>query len=181
MQTIHQEDNIFACDAFWDEDMCQACIDATEASGYFPQAAETDNSQDNKESRTNYRVIFTSNELADAIWTMLSGFSLPVVQNFTPCGINESFRFYKYLPGQAFEKHIDRGLEKNEKEASFFSILIYLNTGFEGGQTVFDNAVIEPAVGKLVVFPHNLLHAGAMVQTGVKYILRTDIMYRRVE
>jgi prolyl 4-hydroxylase len=171
--------DIYTIPGFWDEAMCRTCIEATEASGYFPDTVETDNAKDNTESRTNYRVIFTSSELADGIWQGLNEVALPAIAGFTPYGINPSFRFYKYLPGQSFNRHIDRGIEISDDEKSCCSLLIYLNDGFSGGETVFDSIALQPATGTAVIFPHKLEHAGAEVTNGVKYILRTDVIYRR--
>jgi prolyl 4-hydroxylase len=57
--------------------------------------------------------------------------------------------------------------------------MIYLNDAFEGGETKFNKCSIEPATGKALIFRHELLHEGCPVITGIKYVLRTDIMYRR--
>ena len=34
-------------------------------------------------------------------------------------------------------------------------------------------------VGKVLVFQHNLLHQGSVVTSGVKYVMRTDLMFSR--
>ena len=57
--------------------------------------------------------------------------------------------------------------------------MIYLNEGFEGGETVFQRFLgVKPACGKALVFFHRQLHEGAPVVSGRKYVLRTDVMYR---
>jgi predicted metal-dependent HD superfamily phosphohydrolase len=69
---------------------------------------------------------------------------------------------------------------------------VYLNDGceFDGGDTLFyadgpaaaTNPVIarvRPRVGSLIVFDHGLWHAGECVRSGVKHILRSDVLYRR--
>lgn len=46
----------------------------------------------------------------------------------------------------------------------------------------FDNRVrfsLRPPVGSAVVFDHLLLHEGAEVESGVKYAVRTDLVYAR--
>jgi hypothetical protein len=39
---------------------------------------------------------------------------------------------------------------------------------------------ITPAKGMGLLFHHPILHRGDPVTTGHKYVLRTDVMYRRV-
>jgi len=61
------------------------------------------------------------------------------------------------------------------------SVLMYLDTGYEGGQTAFPELglVIEPELGKMIVWPSRdedgelsqlSLHAGLPVTSGVKHI-----------
>ncbi len=68
--------------------------------------------------------------------------------------------------------------------------MVYLNDGFEGGATEFNLRrsgmiqlddpllTVTPAAGKLLVFRHDILHQGAAVTSGRKYVLRSDVMYR---
>lgn len=37
--------------------------------------------------------------------------------------------------------------------------------------------VVQPAVGKALVFEHAIVHEGVAVDEGSKYVLRTDVMY----
>ncbi len=55
--------------------------------------------------------------------------------------------------------------------------MLYLNDGFEGGSTQFPWDKIKPVEGMALVFPHRLLYQGSKVASGVKYVLRTDVMY----
>ena len=36
-----------------------------------------------------------------------------------------------------------------------------------------------PKSGSVLVFDHELFHEGALLKEGVKYAIRTDVMYRR--
>ncbi len=60
--------------------------------------------------------------------------------------------------------------------------MIYLNDGFEGGATCFHQGRhrlhVTPKAGMALVFYHRVLHEGAAVEKGRKYVLRTDVMYR---
>jgi hypothetical protein len=46
-----------------------------------------------------------------------------------------------------------------------------------GGETRFENVSVAPAPGLALVFDHYLMHEGAPVIEGQKYVLRTDVMY----
>ncbi len=52
-------------------------------------------------------------------------------------------------------------------------------SGFDGGATVFHDFGVQvtPRTGSALMFQHQLLHEGCVVQAGVKYVLRTDVMY----
>jgi hypothetical protein len=58
--------------------------------------------------------------------------------------------------------------------------MVYLNDGFEGGGTTFLDLdeVVEPAPGMALLFQHPILHEGPEVTSGIKYVVRSDIMYR---
>ena len=45
---------------------------------------------------------------------------------------------------------------------------------------VTNTVSVTPVTGMGVFFTHDCLHQGLPVERGVKYILRTDIMFRRV-
>ena len=51
---------------------------------------------------------------------------------------------------------------------------------FVGGHTQFfepDQISVAPRRGMALVFHHPQLHEGAVIEEGVKYVLRTDVMY----
>lgn len=86
---------------------------------------------------------------------------------------------------------------------SRLTFLIYLNGGFAGGETSFflsesssnDSSSthtcdvkyihargVVPQLGSVLCFPHgaakgSLVHEGSAVREGVKYIIRTDVLY----
>jgi hypothetical protein len=57
--------------------------------------------------------------------------------------------------------------------------MVYLNEGFGGGTTAFHDfdVAATPRTGAALVFQHQLLHEGCVVTSGVKYVLRSDVMY----
>ena len=129
--------------------------------------------------RNNDRVIFTDHALASE-WFGRIRTSLPQnIDSWSLSGINEQFRLYKYSPGQFFKWHKDGAYETSE-ESSFLTLMVYLNADFEGGDTEFRWDKIKPEAGMALVFPHGLFHQGATITNGVKYVLRTDIMYMKI-
>jgi len=57
-------------------------------------------------------------------------------------------------------------------------VLVYLPTDEPcvGGETVIDGEVVSAEPGRVVVFPHDLLHEGRPVESGQKLVLRNDII-----
>jgi hypothetical protein len=133
-----------------------------------------------EEMRNNERVIFDDPDLAarqfEAVKDQLPAWHLDRKIK----GANERFRCYRYQPGMRFKAHADGPFRRNEREMSFYTMLVYLNDGFEGGATVFlegEEQAIKPKPGCTLLFQHPLLHEGAEVTSGVKYVARTDILY----
>jgi hypothetical protein len=103
---------------------------------------------------------------------------------FAEC-VNPYFRFTKYNEGHFFKKHQDGGYVNNNNQRSILTLMIYLNDNFEGGATTFyedgDNMeVIKPVNCTGVIFNHDVEHEGDVIIKGTKYILRTDIMFYRI-
>lgn len=104
--------------------------------------------------------------------------------------LNPRIRICRYLPGQYFHKHLDGVHFVSESQQSKLTFMIYLNGSedFTGGKTLFfnskkDDTIIgsyEAKKGDLIIFDHNLWHSGAVVLKGEKYILRSDIIYRKI-
>jgi len=87
-------------------------------------------------------------------------------------------------------------LAKSE-DRTLFSFMIYLNEGYEGGETTFFEEptkeyweqgrkkgehppikyAAKPETGMCVVFDHYLFHEGSEVTQGVKYAVRSDVFY----
>lgn len=38
----------------------------------------------------------------------------------------------------------------------------------------------NPSTGEALLFDHDIRHEGALLEEGVKYAIRTDVMYRRL-
>lgn len=130
--------------------------------------------------RNNDRLIVFDNKLAENLFQKASGFLPQTHKNYKVTGFNEMFRIYKYSPGQRFKMHRDGSYIRNEHEKSFYTFLIYLNDDFEGGETEFEGLfTVAPKKGSALVFHHPLRHEGKTLINGLKFVLRTDIMYTK--
>lgn len=94
-------------------------------------------------------------------------------------GLNEQMKIYRYEIDQQFKMHRDVPFRRNENERSFITMLIYLNDGYKGGETFFMDGNVIPETGKCLLFQQNVMHAGIKVTEGIKYAIRTDVMYER--
>ncbi len=143
----------------------------------------------NKRMRNNERVMVDCHATAAALWGRLKPFVPERRGSWVAVGLNERLRYYRYDPGQLFDWHFDGHYERTPSERSALTVLLYLSGGFAGGATEFDfldpsraDRVTEvvPEAGTALVFEHRILHRGAPVTAGRKYVLRTDVMYRWV-
>jgi prolyl 4-hydroxylase len=130
--------------------------------------------------RTNHRVMFDDQQLASELLARLVH-ALPAALAGRPlAGINTRFRGYRYSQGQAFKPHRDGAYRPSSSLGSELTLLLYLNEGFEGGETRFldgSASPVVPKVGNVLLFAHAILHEGAEVHSGTKYVLRSDVMY----
>lgn len=74
--------------------------------------------------------------------------------------------------------HVDKNFAVEKKKA-LYSILIYLNDGYTGGETVFNGNTYAPEVpvGAGICFRHDILHEGLQVTSGEKHVLKTDLLF----
>lgn len=182
MKANYISKEIILVNNYWHPGRCQELIHKSETKGYEPATIMTDlGPRVIDHIRNNERVLFKDLELAKTIWLEISSVVPAQFGNSRAVEINELFRFYRYRPGQEFKKHRDGSFIRNAKEASYYTILIYLNDDFKGGETTFGNIVINPKQGSLLIFNHQLEHAGNPVTEGIKYVLRSDVMYKFIE
>jgi prolyl 4-hydroxylase len=135
------------------------------------------------DTRNNDRVIFDDLELAQTLLNRIQEKAPKEIHGKSFVGINERFRCYRYKPGMRFAPHTDGSFHRDELEQSFYSFLVYLNDEFEGGNTTFltePEVSIKPEIGMGLLFQHPIIHEGSVVTKGIKYVVRTDLMYRTV-
>jgi hypothetical protein len=119
--------------------------------------------------------------------------------------INPRWRFFRYEQDAVYRLHMDGSwpesrindegeyeFDKSGAVTSYLTFLIYLNDDFTGGETRFyfpDVAGagltargVVPRAGSVLVFPQAntaaLIHEGSAVESGTKYVIRSDVLYR---
>ncbi|KAL8519423.1 hypothetical protein ACS0TY_010383 [Phlomoides rotata] len=121
-------------------------------------------------------------------------------------GLNPNLRFYRYSPGQRFGRHIDESNDLGEGRRTHYTLLIYLSGApgkskakskndnssqdsldlLVGGETVFYGprnslvAEVPPTEGMALVHIHGdkcMLHEARNVSKGIKYVLRSDVVF----
>jgi hypothetical protein len=180
---------------------CRRLVAAAEAIGFSHAglAIGDDTYRVNLAVRNNLRVVFDAPPLAAGLWARARGLVEPYHEGAPVCALNDRFRVYRYEEGMRYFPHVDvrTAVPAGETRAS---LVIFLSDDFAGGSTrffetkdraarrgegrgrKFDNRVrfaLRPEVGGAVVFDHLLLHEGEEVTRGVKYAVRSDVVYGR--
>lgn len=159
-------------------DECQQLIALAEKRG-FDTASIKAFSVDrlDSESGDNDRAIVDDVDLAKWIWSRVEEFVPRMLADRPARGLNEHFRFHRYDPGQRLAPHWDGSLPGVNKEVSLLTFMLYLNEGYEGGETRFESLSVAGKRGTALLFEHRMLYEGAEVTGGVKYVLRSEVMY----
>jgi predicted 2-oxoglutarate/Fe(II)-dependent dioxygenase YbiX len=169
---------VFTIESFLSPAECAQYIAESEAVGYEEAAIKTDEGDRlYKDARNNDRIILDSQTLAASLYRRALPHLPPEQNGWSISGFNERLRYYRYDKQQKFTWHQDGTVRPSPKEESFLTFMIYLNDNFEGGNTDFVWESVKPSQGRALVFPHRLRHQGSVVTSGVKYILRTDVLY----
>jgi len=184
-------ENIATIDDFLTAEECQHYIGLSEQGGYDGATITTESGGVLRpEVRNNDRYILDDKNIAALLWQRMSHLiENPYHNRWEPLGLNERLRFYRYDPGQKFDWHRDGHFARDENERSLLTFMVYLNEECEGGETLFgqrnDTAYevvrrVRPKTGTALMFLHRLLHKGDTVDNGQKYVMRTDVMFRRL-
>lgn len=94
--------------------------------------------------------------------------------NFTET--TEILEFYFYREGDFIKTHSDAPSKISDTLLTSHTLVIYLNDGFEGGETYFPDGELKLKApkGGAVLFNQSLNHGGSIVSKGEKYILRLE-------
>lgn len=185
--SIGTRTDIFLIRNFLSPEECALLIQKSEERGYEEAAISTPLGQVvAKDVRNNDRILWDDAVLAAEWWERCKDFVPSTFGNWHAYGLNERFRFYRYKPGQTFKKHQDGSYRRCKGDESWWTFMVYLNSDYKGGRTRFwfagdmEETTVNPEVGSALLFMHERTHEGEVVASGVKYVLRTDVMYRKV-
>jgi prolyl 4-hydroxylase len=86
-------------------------------------------------------------------------------------------RVKRYDEGDQFYWHVD--VKDISTCARFVAFLVYLNDDFVDGRTVFADSLVQPKMGRVLVFPPvwTYYHLGEKVKDGEKYIMSSYLRY----
>ena len=159
---------------------CAAAIERAEGQGFRDAPINTTlGAVVRKDVRNNTRVMIDDPAFAAELAGRITDYVPHNLGEWRFCGVNERFRYYRYDVGQKFDWHFDGAFERVNGERSQLTFMIYLNDDFDGGQTTIEEVSVQPQTGLALFFIHQQLHKGQPVLRGRKYVLRTDVMYRR--
>lgn len=169
-------------DVFTDQE-CADLIDFSEKKGYeSKQKNKFGETVDNPCIRSDDHVSIVNAALVKKIQARIQPLLPGSIHDKPFRQLQNRLKFNRYSTGQDFRPHSDTPLVKN-KSQSLLTVMIYLNSGFKGGNTRFfnvDNMLhfdVVPKTGKVLMFDQDLYHSGLKVTSGVKYCLRLDVMY----
>ena len=177
------------------------------------------------EERNNSRLVLFDEDFSNYIWESINKafnemlgdekiqpFGFDVLKGtWKLCGVNEAMRLNRYSgeSKEFFGPHRDAPFCPNGDKRSLYTILIYLNDDFRGGETVFhlpENSCIDtkgctmdeeiekhggienfehihfsPKAGDAVIFKQNIIHEGncLLSKRKFKFVIKTDIMVER--
>ena len=193
---------IYTIDNFLSEELCNEIIYNSETSGFdylnFRQSYRL-LAKDNNNHLTEY-ISNTINKILEELisfkWKEPTGFDTYNINWKQTSNVNDCIRINKYTK-KSFGYHRDAPFTQSNLLRSNYTVLIYLNDNFTGGETVLninkvyhDGLTVEqelnnqseskliqitPKKGRCVIFPHGILHKSEEVE-GVKYVLRTDLI-----
>lgn len=188
--TLSKSPLVFTVNNAFDKEFCDSVIKDTEKLNYETAPITIDGAKGifemNTDVRNNTRVIIDNDLLARVLFFNLKQYLPQNFKNWKLEKLNSRFRFYRYTPGQEFKPHIDGKYRESENCESKLTLLLYLSEPLSGGETSFFNLMedrlrfkIKPKVGQVLIFDHHQLHSGDPILSGVKYVLRTDVMYTK--
>jgi hypothetical protein len=182
-------DHVFLLENVLTETECDEIIFTAEDAGFKIAGFYTDSAGEatyvDADKRRSKRCILDSAAFADRLWKRIQHAVIPRL----PVGLvakrlNERIRILKYAPGDMFVMHRDGNyMTPDGLEVSQYTVLVYLNDEYEGGYTTYYNSPdgigvpVIPKKGSVVIQHQSCLHSVPPLISGIKYALRTEVMY----
>lgn len=199
---IENNEKLFSIciDNVFDKNECDELIYKTENHGYKITSLYDDNDDDNDNNngnnkdndnkqylygdvRESLRCIIDSSSLCSILEKRIDHLIPKDYRGKKYHSINSRFRFLKYNDTKHhFLPHTD-GCYSTDKIMSLVTILIYLNDNYEGAKTSLhlnESTIIGeiiPKIGMVYLMDQDILHSVPNLITGIKYVIRTEIMY----
>ncbi|MBC7864487.1 MAG: hypothetical protein IAF38_16045, partial [Bacteroidia bacterium] len=130
MKLINYNKSIWVIENFWTDKNCKEFIKVSEKN---PVAG-------------------SNKKLAIETWMQLSKFVPKQFEDSKATGLNEKFSFFKVEKDQPVKKQKDECFMRNKSEASCFTLMIFLNDDFKGGEIKFKEISITPVRGSALIF-----------------------------
>lgn len=170
--TQHVPDRILSIEDVLTTAECQQLIKAAEEGGFKPSPASGGGHGQTPRTgaRTSQFYVKPNPELAIKLWARVKDHipkdlrsikpvpymnSVTRGDEYTPIGVSDHTRYYKYDSGQHILKHDDYRIsryrydskeDKYYQQMTFLTLLVYLNEEFQDGQTVFWTRYGKPGV-----------------------------------
>ena len=203
LKKVHERNNLIVCeiDNVLRKAECEQIVETTEAQTFQNMSKK----YNPEKQRNNDRLLVMDEALAVCLWNrteplidkFIKDHDIPIRPlgfdvlrgNWEMNGLNTALRINKYSSdrNEFFAPHMDAQYCPSGDERSFFSLVLYLNDGFEGGETCFyfpkDNSIqnkeltveeeikahggleegfeqikVIPRTGSVVLFSQNILH-----------------------
>lgn len=172
------------------EEDCAALVTSINVKGFTPALLNIGGGRQQfiPGARDGHRVVVDSPELSDWLFQVLQPHLPAQLSNGSQIvELNERCRFLCYTPGQQFPAHCDGTFERaadhpRAGDFSYVTVQLYLHdlpSAF-GGATAFmlpGKPKHQPEAGSVLIFSQDLMHEGCLVSDGIKYTLRTEVMY----
>ena len=96
--------------------------------------------------------------------------------------LHETHTICKYALNQQFKPQTP-GISNKLADGTGkkYSVIIYVNDDYKGGETEFNKYVVDPELGSAVVFYNKFIHVSAPLQSGTKYLFLTDAIYEPIK
>jgi predicted 2-oxoglutarate/Fe(II)-dependent dioxygenase YbiX len=164
-----------------DEDECAALRARVDGADLVKATVNTAAGRAVREQlRNNKLALLGDDARLSTVWQRLRPHLPPSIAGRQLRGLTRGVRVYRYDVGDKFGLHRDQAYDDVDGARTALTLLVYLNDGFGGGETALHEPelhVVTPRRGRALWFQHMLLHEGRPVVSGVKDVLRSDVVY----